>query len=102
MIFKKSDNALSFWLIIYDFFLKYDRPGVLINQKLEINMPQIFKTKIGFGLVLCNLSRILLKSSWNLSIVKEIIFTLKFLEDELKDINCKFYVYLPPLNYLIR
>ena len=34
MIFKKSDNALLFWLIIYDFFSKYNRTDVF-NQ-LEI------------------------------------------------------------------
>ena len=45
MIFKNSDNVLLFWLIIYDFFSKYNRAGVLTNQKLEMNMPQVFKTK---------------------------------------------------------
>ena len=46
MIFKKSHNALPFWLIIYDFFNQdFFITGVLTNQKLEINMPQIFKTK---------------------------------------------------------
>ena len=34
MIFKKSDNALLFWLIMYYFFSKYNRTGVF-NQ-LEI------------------------------------------------------------------
>ena len=27
------------------FFSKYNRTGVLTNHKLEMNMPQIFKTK---------------------------------------------------------
>ena len=31
MIFKNSHNALLFWLIICDFFLKYNKTGVF-NQ----------------------------------------------------------------------
>ena len=34
MIFKKSDNALLFWLIICDFFLKYKRTGVFNQSEI--------------------------------------------------------------------
>ena len=45
MIFKKSDNALLFWLIICDFFPKYKEQVFLTIQNWEMNMPQIFNTK---------------------------------------------------------
>ena len=34
MIFKKSDNALLFWLIICDFFSKYNRTGVFNQSEI--------------------------------------------------------------------
>ena len=43
MNFKKSDNALLFWLIIHDFFSKHNRACVIDNMKLEVKMLQIFK-----------------------------------------------------------
>ena len=34
MVFQKSDNAPLFWLIIYDFFLKYNTTGVFDQSKI--------------------------------------------------------------------
>ena len=34
MIFKKSDNALLFWLMISDFFSKYNRTGLFKQSEI--------------------------------------------------------------------
>ena len=36
MIFKKSDNALLFWLIVCDSFSKYNRTGVFNESEIGI------------------------------------------------------------------
>ena len=46
MIFKKSDNALLFWLIIYDFFSKYDRTGVFDQSKIGNEHAANFQNKM--------------------------------------------------------
>ena len=46
MIFKKSDNALLFWLIIYDFFSKYNRTGVFDQSKIENEHVANFQNKM--------------------------------------------------------
>ena len=45
MIFKKSGNALLFWLIMLFFSRNIKEQLLLTNQKLELNMLQIFKRK---------------------------------------------------------
>ena len=45
MIFKKSDNALLFWLIIHDFFSKYSRTGVFDQSKIENEHAANFQNK---------------------------------------------------------
>ena len=46
MIFKKSDNALLFWLIIYDLFWKYDRTGVFNQSEIGNEHAANFQNKI--------------------------------------------------------
>ena len=45
MIFKKSGIALLFWLIMLFFSRNIKEQLLLTNQKLEMNMLQIFKRK---------------------------------------------------------
>ena len=42
MVFQKSDNAPLFWLIIYDFFLKYNTTGVFDQSKIGNENPGNF------------------------------------------------------------
>ena len=46
MIFKKSDNALLFWLIIYDFFSKYNRTGVFNQSEIGNEHAANFQNKM--------------------------------------------------------
>ena len=46
MIFKKSDNALLFWLIIYDFFWKYIRTGVFNQSEIGNEHAGNFQNKM--------------------------------------------------------
>ena len=46
MIFKKSDNALLFWLIIYDFFSKYNRTSVFNQSEIGNEHAANFQNKI--------------------------------------------------------
>ena len=46
MIFKKSDNALLFWLTIYDFFSKYNRTSVFKQLEIENEQAANFQNKI--------------------------------------------------------
>ena len=46
MIFKKLDNALLFWLIIYDFFPKYNRTGILNQTEIGNEHAANFQNKI--------------------------------------------------------
>ena len=45
MIFKKSDNALLFWLIICDFSSKYNKTGVLNQSEIEEEHAASFQNK---------------------------------------------------------
>ena len=46
MIFKNSDNALLFWLIIYDFFSKYNRTAVFNQSEIENEYAANFQNKM--------------------------------------------------------
>ena len=46
MIFEKSDNALLFWLIICDFFSKYNRAGVFNQSEIGNEHSSYFQHKI--------------------------------------------------------
>ena len=46
MIFKKSINALLFWLIIYDFFSKYNRTGVFNQSGIGTEHAANFQSKM--------------------------------------------------------
>ena len=46
MIFKKSDNALLIWLIIYDFFSKYNRTGIFGQSKIGNEQAANFRNKM--------------------------------------------------------
>ena len=46
MIFKKSQNALLFWLIIYEFFSKYNRTGVFDLSKIGNEHAASFQKKM--------------------------------------------------------
>ena len=46
MIFKKSDKALLFWLIIYDFFSKYNRTDVFNQSKIGNEHAANFQNKM--------------------------------------------------------
>ena len=46
MIFKKSQNALLFWLIIYEFFSKYNRTGVFDQSKIGNEHAASFQNKM--------------------------------------------------------
>ena len=46
MIFKKSDNALLFWLIIYDLFWKYCRTGVFNQSEIGNEHAANFQNKM--------------------------------------------------------
>ena len=46
MIFKTSDNALLIWLIIYDFFSKYNRTGIFGQSKIGHEHAANFENKI--------------------------------------------------------
>ena len=45
MTFKKSDNALLFWLTIYDFFLKYNRTVVFDQSEIGNEHAANFREK---------------------------------------------------------
>ena len=46
MVFKKSDNALLFWLIAYDFFFsKYNRTGVFKQSEIGNEHAAILQNK---------------------------------------------------------
>ena len=47
MVFKKSDNALLFWLIAYDFFFsKYNRTGVFKQSEIGNEHATNFQSKM--------------------------------------------------------
>ena len=46
MIFKKSDNALLFWLIIYDFFSKHNRTGAFSQSEIGNEHAANFQNKM--------------------------------------------------------
>ena len=46
MIFKKSDNVLFPWLIIYDFCSKYNRTGVFDQSKIGNEHAANFQNKM--------------------------------------------------------
>ena len=46
MIFKKLENALLFWLIIYDFFWKYNRAGVFNQSEIGNEHAANFQNKM--------------------------------------------------------
>ena len=46
MIFKKSDKALPFWLIIYDFFSKYNRTRVFNQSEIGNEHAANFQNKM--------------------------------------------------------
>ena len=46
MIFKKSDKALLFWLIICDFFSKYNRTGVFNQSEIGNEHATNFQNKM--------------------------------------------------------
>ena len=46
MIFKKSQNALLFWLIIYEFFSKYNRTSVFDLSKIGNEHAASFQNKM--------------------------------------------------------
>ena len=45
MSFENSDNALLLWLIINDFFPKYNRTGVFNQWEIGNGHAEVFKTK---------------------------------------------------------
>ena len=45
-IFKKSDNAVLFWLIICDFFSKYNRTGIFNQSENGNKHAAIFRNKM--------------------------------------------------------
>ena len=45
MTFKKSDNALLFWLTIYVFFLKYNRTAVFDQSEIGNEHTANFREK---------------------------------------------------------
>ena len=45
MTFEKSDNALLFWLTIYDFFLKYNRTVVFDQSEIGNEHAANFREK---------------------------------------------------------
>ena len=46
MIFKKSDNALLFWLIICGFLSKYNRTGIFDQSKIGNEHAENFQNKM--------------------------------------------------------
>ena len=46
MNFKKFDNALLSWLIIYDFFSKYNRTGVFNESEIGDEHAATFQNKM--------------------------------------------------------
>ena len=46
MILKKLDNALLFWLIIYDFYSKYNRTGVFDQSEIGNERAADFQNKM--------------------------------------------------------
>ena len=46
MILKKSDNALLFWLMIYDFFSKYNRTSVFNQSEIGNEHAANFQNKM--------------------------------------------------------
>ena len=46
MIFKKTDNALLFWLTICDFFSKYNSTGVFNQSQMGNEHASDFQNKI--------------------------------------------------------
>ena len=46
MNFKKSDDALLYWLIIYDFFSKYDKTSVFNQSEIGNKHAANFQNKM--------------------------------------------------------
>ena len=46
MVFKKSDNDILFWFIIYNFFSKYNRSGVFNQSEIGNEHAPNFQNKM--------------------------------------------------------